>query len=468
MTEDAHEAAAAVAVDRPGADGDPTDAEATALACLEAGVAAALPARVVAASISLDGDTLRVGDASYDLTQFDDLFVVGGGKAADGVATALERLLGDRIGDGVVLVDEGPTEPADDAAAGAVRRIRGGHPVPTEAGVAGTARALELVRAADERTLVLAVVTGGASALFAAPDPAVGVDALTETTAALLRAGADVAEINAVRKHLSRVKGGRLAATAAPATVVGIAISDVVGDDPGVIGSGPTVPDESTFADAVAVLDRYDLDVPRAVRDHLGRGERGETDETPGPGDPAFDRVTTHVIATARTAIDAAAAAARDRGYEPLVLSSRIRGEAREAGVVHAAVAEEVATTGDPVEPPAVVLSGGETTVTVDGDGTGGPNLECALAAGVEFADPRSPLAGRDCAFLAVDTDGRDGSTDAAGALVTPDTVADRAAARAALADNDALPALREAGALLVTGATGTNVNDLRLVVVEE
>ena len=456
-----------VAVDRPGADRPASPAERTAIACLRAGIGAARPSAVVASSVSVDGDVLRVDGASYDLDDFDEVLLVGGGKAAAGVALALESLLDDRVADGVVLVDEVPAD-AGGGVGGPVRYVRGGHPVPTEAGVEHTTAAVDLVRDADERTLVLAVVTGGASALFAAPAPDVGVDALRETTEALLRAGADIAEINAVRKHLSLVKGGRLAATAAPATVVALAVSDVVGDDPAVIGSGPTAPDGSTFADALAVLDRYDLDVPAAVTDRLERGRRGEVSETPGPDDPVFDRVSTHVLAGGRTAIDAAAEAARDRGYESLVLSSRIRGEAREAGVFHAAVAEEAAAAGDPVDPPAVVLSGGETTVTVDGDGTGGPNLECALAAGVEFADPRSPLADRDCAFLAADTDGRDGSTDAVGALVTPDTVTDRSAARGALAANDALPALREAGAVLATGATGTNVNDLRVLVLGE
>ncbi|MFC7098980.1 glycerate kinase type-2 family protein [Halobaculum marinum] len=459
-----------VTVDRPGATSDPSSAERTALACLRAGVAAAHPRRVVVDGVSVTGDTLRVANAEYDLTAHDRLIVVGGGKAADGVATALEAVLGDRIDDGVVVCDAVADADEGGATDGTrrVRRVRGGHPVPTAEGVAGTEAALELVRSADERTLVLAVVTGGASALFAAPATGVDLDALRHTTRALLDAGAEISEINAVRKHLSRVKGGRLAAAAAPATVVGLALSDVVGDDLAVIGSGPTAPDESTFADALAVLDRYDLAVPSGVRTHLERGAGGEVSETPGSDDPAFDRVTTHVLANARTGIDAAAATARDRGYEPCVLSSRIRGEASAAGVTHAAVAEEVAASGDPVDPPAVVLSGGETTVTVTGDGVGGPNLACALATGIEFADPRSPLAGRDCAFLAVDTDGRDGSTDAAGALVTPETVVDRATARDALAADDALPALDDRGALVVTGATGTNVNDLRVLVVEE
>lgn len=449
-----------------------TDAERVAVACLRAGIETALPKTVVSDAVSLDGSALHVGGSPYDLDGFDRIVVVGGGKAADGAASALESILGDRIDTGVIVVDEpGNSASEGDAGGSRIERVVGGHPVPTSEGVDGTDRAVELVRSADGNTLVVTLITGGASALFAAPVTSVGLSAVRETTDALLSAGADIDEINAVRKHLSRVKGGQLAAAAEPATVVGLVVSDVVGDDPSVIGSGPTAPDGSTYADALDVLDRYRIDAPPAVRDYLRRGADGREAETPTAEATVFDRVETHVLANATTALDAAASAVAERGYDPLVLSSRIRGEARAAGVTHAAIAEEIADSGAPIEPPAVVLSGGETTVTVEGDGTGGPNLECALAAGIEFATPDSPVADRPVAFLAADTDGRDGSTDAAGALVTPKTIADGAdatAARAALDDNDSLPALCERNALIRTGATGTNVNDLRVLVVGE
>ncbi|QZP39432.1 glycerate kinase type-2 family protein [Halobaculum magnesiiphilum] len=462
-------------------DSTPSDAEGVAIACLRAGIEAALPETVVADAVSLDGDALRVGDATYDLGAYDRVVVVGGGKAADGAAAALESLLGDRIDAGTVVVDDtGSSAPGGNVDSARseqveqverIERVVGGHPVPTSDGVEGTERAVELARSAGEETLVLAVITGGASALFASPVDSVGLSALCETTDAMLSAGADIDEINAVRKHLSRVKGGRFAAAAAPAMVVGVVLSDVVGDDLGVIGSGPIAPDDSTYAEALDVLDRYGIDAPTVVRDHLERGARGAEPETPTADATAFDRVDTHVIASAATALDAAATAAKKRGYDPLILSSRIRGEAREAGVTHAAIAEEIVDSGNPLDPPALVLSGGETTVTVEGDGTGGPNLECVLAAGIEFASPDSPVQGRSVAFLAADTDGRDGSTDAAGAVVTPQTIADAADAadaRAALDDNDALPALSERNAVVTTGATGTNVNDLRVIVVGE
>jgi hydroxypyruvate reductase len=270
---------------------------------------------------------------------------------------------------------------------------------------------------------------------------------MRETTEALLDSGAPIEDVNTVRAALSEVKGGGLARAAAPATVVTLLLSDVVGDDPAVVASGPTVPADATAADARAVLARHGVDVPDVVHEAL----RGDGTANAPAVDPDV-----HVLASGRTAV----AAARDAApaeYAAVVLSSRFRGEASELGVVHAAIAEEVRAAGDPVSSPAVVVSGGEATVTVRGGGRGGPNQECALAAAAERPD---------CAFVAVDTDGLDGSTDAAGALVDGETVADPAAARAALADNDAYPFLDERGALLRTGPTGTNVNDLRVLVV--
>jgi hydroxypyruvate reductase len=430
-----------------------SEAHETALACLAAGVEAAHPERVVADAVSLDGDVLAVGDGRYDLSTYDDVVVVGGGKAADAVADALESVLGDRIAGGAV-VDTDPTT-------GRIERLRGAHPVPDQTGVESTNRLRALAAAASEGTLVLAVVTGGASAILPSPAPGVSLDDVRRTTDALLSAGADIDDINAVRKHLSTLKGGGLARVAAPATVVGIVLSDVVGDDLSVVASGPTAPDESTFGAALAVLERYGIDAPAAVTERLRAGARGDVEETPGAEDPVFDRVTNHVVANGFTALAAAREAARDRGYDACVLSSRIRGEAREAAKTKAAVAEEVAATGNPMTGPAVVLSGGETTVTVSGDGEGGPNLEYALSAALTLAvDGASAVVG------ALDTDGRDGGTELAGALVDGATVDDVATARDALARNDALPYLRGRGALLDTGATGTNVNDLRVAVV--
>ena len=491
-----------------------TAARRTAVACFEAAVTASLPARVIRESVSVEADgtrnRLRVGDERYDLDAYDRVLVLGGGKAAGGVADALEAILGDRLDGGAVVVPAGQLDPAGrsttdevgstiddgrDADGPRVERHPGDHPVPSERGVAGARRLLELAEGADERTLVLATITGGGSALLPAPVEGVSLDDLRATTDALLASGAAIDEVNAVRKHLSRLKGGGLARAAAPATVVTLALSDVVGDDPSVIASGPTVPDGTTFADALAVLDRYDLDVPDAVRDYLERGARGDSDapETARADDPVFERVRLHVLAGGATALRAARGIAVSRGYDALVLSSRVRGEARETALTHAAVAEETLATGQPVSPPAVVLSGGECTVTVRGDGEGGPNQEFALAAALGFDARSVARAGDDdgtetgigrgsdgddgvdalrrrVAVLAADSDGRDGATDVAGALVDPGSVVgpdERAAARDALERNDAYGYLSAAGDLVRTGETGTNVNDVRVVVVE-
>ena len=434
-----------------------SEARQTALSCLEAGIDAALPERVVDATVTLEDEVLCLPTGAFDLAEYDRLVVLGGGKAAGGVASALEALLGARIDGGIVVSTDG-------AETDRVELLGGDHPTPSERNVEGTRRVLETASAADEETLVLAAVTGGASALWCAPADGLSLADLQTTTDSLLASGASIHEINAVRKHCSAIKGGRLARAAAPATVVTLAISDVVGDDPSVIGSGPTVPDPSTFEDALATVEGYGLrsTVPDAVVGRLERGAQGQLEETPQATAEAFDRTEWHLLANNRTAVDAAREVARDRGYEPLVLSSRVRGEAREAGRFHAAVAEEVAATGDPLEPPAVVLSGGETTVTVRGEGTGGPNQEFALAAALELA-----AGGTDAVLASVDTDGIDGPTDAAGAIVDGETTEGLENARRALEDNDAYGALEEVGALLETGYTGTNVNDLRVLVLE-
>ncbi len=434
-----------------------TDAHDVALACLEAGIRAAHPRQVVADAVSLEGGTLHVEEATYDLADHDRVVVLGGGKAAGGVAAALEDALGDRIDDGVVVTTDG-------AETDRVTVLDGDHPTPSERNVDGTRRVLERAAAADGDALVLAVVTGGASALWCAPAEGLSLSDLQATTDALLESGASIHEVNAVRKHCSAIKGGRLASEAAPAAVATLSISDVVGDDPSVIGSGPTVADPSTFDDALAVLEQYDPSVPDAVRERLERGAAGEREETPTDDDSVFDRVDWHLLASGRTAIDAAREVAAERGYRTAVLSSRVRGEASEAGRFHAAIADEIAATGEPIDPPAVVCSGGETTVTVSGDGTGGPNQEFALAAALEFADAET-----DAVCASVDTDGIDGPTDACGAIVDGETITSDGedAARRALAENDVYGLLEDREAVLETGYTGTNVNDLRVLVVE-
>jgi glycerate 2-kinase len=452
-----------------------TPRHALALDCLAAGVEAVHPERVVRERVALDGDSLRVAEQTasetaheVDLSGVDRLLVVGGGNAAGTAAEALEGMLAERIDDGVVVTDD--PDPCD-----RVRVRAGDHPVPAERNVEATREVLALARSAGPDDLVLAVVTGGGSALLAAPAEGITLADLQATTEGLLESGATIGEVNAVRKHLSVVKGGGLARAAAPAPVLGLVLSDVVGNDLGTIASGPTAPDPTTYADALGTLDRYEVTVTGAVREHLDAGRRGERAET--PADPAaLGDVTNRVLADTLTALEAAADLAAERGYTPLVLSSRTRGEAREAAKTHVAVAEECAASGNPVEPPAVLLAGGEVTVagagtgadelgTADGSGRGGPNTEFGVSAASELAgcDPTTGIVA-----ASVDTDGVDGSSDAAGALVDGDTVEEPQAARDALAAHATASYLAERDAAVVTGPTGTNVNDFRVFVVGE
>ena len=428
-----------------------TSSRALALDCIESGIEAAHPEQVVRSSVSLSGNRLTVADATYDLSAYEELLLVGGGKATGTVASVLADLLGDRLTGGAIVTTESVDVPR-------IESFEGGHPVPNEEGVAGARRVLELAGGAGEETLVLAAITGGGSALMTAPADGVGLDDVQAVTDAMLDAGMEIHDINAVRKHVSAIKGGQLARTADPATVVTLAFSDVVGNDLSVIASGPTAPDDSTYGDAIDALDRGGVEAPDPVRSRLEAGAGGDLPETPDASDPAVDSVRTHVLADGMTAIRAARDVAADAGYDPLVLSSRLRGEAREAAKIHAGVAEECHATGTPLAPPAVLLSGGELTVTVRGNGSGGPSTEFALASALELDEPGTTVA-------AVDTDGIDGHADAAGGLVDADTVADPSAARKALANSDAATCLHDHDGAIVTGSTGTNVNDLRVVV---
>lgn len=382
------------------------------------------------------------------------IVVVGAGKAAAAMARAVEAHYPEStpLG-GLVVTRYGHALPT--------RRIEvreAGHPVPDAAAVEATGEVLGLLERAGEDDLVLCLVSGGGSALLSAPD-GLSLAALAQLTGELLRSGADIQEMNCVRKHLSRVKGGRLAIAAAPAPVVALLVSDVVGDDPAVIASGPTVADPSRYQDALAVLDRYHLEAPDA-RAALEAGARGEREETPKPGDPRLARVSTVVVASGQTALDGAAAELEARGWAVHVLSAFVTGEAREAARFHAALARQVLTRGQPFARPCALLSGGETTVTVRGEGRGGRNGEFALACALALPDD-APVW-----LMAADTDGIDGSESNAGVLLGPSEIAGcrRRGGAAALARNDSYALLERVGGLLVSGPTRTNVNDLRVL----
>jgi glycerate 2-kinase len=381
--------------------------------------------------------------------------VLGAGKAAAAMAQEVEQHMAGPI-EGLVVTRYG-----HGVACQRIEVVEAAHPVPDAAGLQAAARMLRLAEAAGPDDLVLCLISGGASALLALPAPGISLDDKQALNRALLASGADIGQMNKVRKHLSAIKGGRLAAAAHPAKVVTLVISDVPGDDPAVIGSGPTVPDPSTFAEALEVIDRFGITEPATVIDHL----RAAADETPKPGDPRLADATTTVIATPQAALEAAAAEARVMGLEPVILGDAIEGEAREVAKVLAAIALQTRRHGQPALPPCVLLSGGETTVTMRGRGRGGRNSEFLLALAIHLGGAAGISA------LAADSDGIDGSEDNAGAIVTPDTLARAAAhgldAKAMLADNDAYGFFTVLGDLVITGPTLTNVNDFRAIVID-
>lgn len=428
-----------------------------ALDIFRSALRAADPKEAILRHVSVEGEMLRAGRKRYSLSRFRRIIVVGAGKASATMAVAVEKLLGKRISAGLIN-----TKYEHLAKLRRIELNECGHPVPDEAGVQGARRIAELVRDAGPDDLVICLVSGGASALLPFPAGEITLADKQATTRLLLESGANIHEINTVRKHLSGIKGGQLAALAYPAPVLSLILSDVIGNDLDVIGSGITAPDRSTFADAVAILERFDLRhrVPAAVRTHLDSAAH----DTPKADHPAFARTTNLIVGSNDLALDAAARRASELGYRSLILSSFIEGETRDVARVHAAIAKEIRVSGRPLKPPACIISGGETTVTIHGSGKGGRNQEFALAAALDLTNTPGAL------VLSGGTDGTDGPTDAAGALAD-NTTAARAASlgldtRAFLRNNDSYTYFDRLGDLIRTGPTGTNVIDVRLVLV--
>ncbi len=380
--------------------------------------------------------------------------VVGAGKAAATMAKTVEEHWPGELS-GLVVTRYGHHAPCK-----RIEVVEAAHPVPDLAGCEAAERILRMVQGLAEDDLVLCLISGGGSALLALPAPGLTLQDKQAINRALLKSGANIAEMNCVRKHLSAIKGGRLAAACHPARVVTLTISDVPGDDPAVIASGPTVPDPTTFADALAIVEKYAIDEPRSVVAHL----RAARDETPKHGDPRLERCETHMVAAPQQSLEAAAQVALKAGVAPVILGNSLEGEAREVALVHAGIARQVLRHGQPAAAPCVLLSGGETTVTVRGKGRGGRNVEFLLALAVALGgEPRVHA-------LAGDTDGVDGTEDNAGAVVVPDTLARAAAAgvdaKTSLADNDGYTFFSALGDLVKTGPTLTNVNDFRAILV--
>jgi glycerate 2-kinase len=425
----------------------------TALRAAEAGNA-------VRRRLAISRGQLKADRVSLPLKEFDRVFLVAAGKAAEEMAAAVETITGARLAGGIVVTKHAARK----------RRLcrspvfQSEHPIPGRAGLEAASKILELLAELNARDLLMVAVSGGASALLPAPAAHVTLEAKQRTTDLLLRAGADIREVNTVRKHLSVLKGGQLAARAYPATVVGLLLSDAIGDPLDVIGSGLTAPDGSTFGDALAVLEKFGLrgKAPEAVRERLESGARGEIPETPKSGDPVFENVHNVVVGSNRLALEAAARQAKALGYKPVVLSSSMQGEASEVARVHAEILRETVRSGNPARAPACILSGGETTVTVRGEGTGGRNQEFALAAAVVLDGLKNAL------VLSAGTDGTDGPTDAAGAIATGSTMecARRLGldAGAHLADNNSYAFFDALGDLIRTGPTGTNVMDIHML----
>jgi hydroxypyruvate reductase len=429
----------------------------------QAALEAVGPYDAVKRALDLQGSQLRVAGETLDLAAFNKIVAVGAGKAGAPMSQALEAVLGDRLETGLVVVKDGHAEPTE-----TIEIVEASHPVPDQRGVEAAGRIASLLeehRAPD--TLVFCLLSGGGSALMVSPAQGISLADKQETTRLLLSCGADIGQINAVRKHLSQVKGGQLARLACPGRVITLIISDVVGDYLDVIASGPTVADTSTWQDCQRILNDYRIwdQTPPAVRARIEQGLAGGTPETPKAGDAELAGVRNLIVAGNIQALNAASAQARELGYRPLILSSTIEGDTAEVARVHAALAREVRSTANPLEPPCCLISGGETTVQLgDNPGQGGRNQEFALAAAQAIEGLENVL------VVCLGTDGTDGPTDAAGALADGRTMARAREAgldpKRHLSGHDAYPFFAKLDDLIVTGPTRTNVMDLRLVMV--
>lgn len=434
-----------------------------AAALMRAALDAVDPRLAIRSMLRLADDALHVQGRTYDLAHFRRIVVVGAGKAVPAMAEAVEEILGERISEGLIITKRGH------AAGYKGRRIQiveASHPTPDEAGLRGAQRVADMLEPLGACDLVIALFSGGGSALLTLPAHGIRLGDLQELTQALLKSGATINEINCVRKHLSLVKGGQLARLAHPATVLSLILSDVVGSPLDVVASGPTVPDPTTFEEAWNILERYNLirGLNPNIRGRLQAGMAGAIPETPKAGDVAFRTVHNVVIGSNEIAAAAAVAEARNRGYNTFLLTTYLEGEARHVARVLAAIAKECIHSGNPVPLPACIVAGGETTVTVAGAGLGGRNQELALAAAIALEG------WRDVAVATLATDGGDGPTDAAGGFVTGDTVARARAAglvaRDYLDNNDSYHFFQALGDGVMTGPTGTNVNDLAFILV--
>ncbi|MEM3616329.1 MAG: glycerate kinase [Candidatus Bathyarchaeia archaeon] len=431
-----------------------------ALKSLEAAIKAVDPKSIIKSKLKLKGSILHVDGRVFELKKFKNIYVIGGGKASGSMAEALEEILGGKITSGLVNV------PKENRHKTSIIRLHGAsHPIPDESGVEGTRKMLEIAEKAGEEDLIICLISGGGSSLMPMPRGEITIADKRQITEDLLKCGATINEINTVRKHISEFKGGWLARKAYPATILNLILSDVLGDPLDFIASGPTVPDSTTFSDAIKVLKKYNLwdNAPKSIRKILTGGEKGLIPETPKAGDEAFQKVFNVVIGNNRAASMAACETLKSEGLNTLLLTSLLEGEARHVGTVLASLAQEILASDNPVKKPAGIVAGGETTVTVTGKGKGGRNQEIALAASLKIRG----LEGVVTASLS--TDGVDGPTDAAGAIADGKTIARAEAlglkAEEFLANNNSYNFFFQLGDLIFTGPTGTNVNDVSVII---
>jgi hydroxypyruvate reductase len=432
-----------------------------AIDIFQSGLQAVAPGAAILRFCQLNGDIFSVDGTDYDLRRFENIVVLGAGKAAAAMARAVEDLLGERISAGVITVKYGHLEELK-----IIKIQEAGHPVPDQNGFTGAQAIYQLASSADEKTLVICLISGGGSALMPLPVDGVTLEDKQETTKVLLACGATIHEINTIRKHLSFIKGGGLAKAVYPATLITLILSDVVGDDLDSIASGPCVPDSRTFADCRLILRKYaiETEIPSSVVRHIDSGIAGKVPETPGTGQVFFEKTQNVVVGSNFNALLRAKEKADLLGYNTLLISSMLEGETRDVAANHIAIAREIQLHGLPLQRPACLLSGGETTVRIRGTGKGGRNQEFVLAAAIKMSGMNDVL------VLSAGTDGNDGPTDAAGAIADHSTL-ERAAALGLdpsryLDNNDSYNFFDKLGDLYKTGPTNTNVMDLRIVLV--
>ena len=421
------------------------------------------PGQLVKEKVSIRDSTLIVEEREYNLNNYENIYVVGGGKACAPMAKAMEGLLGDKIDNGIIVVkyDHGLSLKK-------IETVEASHPIPDENGERGASDILRLLSGTGEKDLIICLISGGGSALLVQPHKGITLQDIQTASAELLACGATIDEINTVRKHLSSIKGGQLAKAAYPSTLITLMLSDVVGDPMDIIASGPTVPDESTFEDAYAIIQKYSLEekISNSVCGFLGSGKIGEIEETPEHGNKIFDNTQNVIVGSNKIALNAAEKRAKDLGYNTIVLSSLVEGESRDVAKFFAAIAKEVSRTGTPVSKPACIIAGGETTVTIRGKGKGGRNQEFALSAAMEIEGFEGVV------ILSAGTDGTDGPTDATGAIVDSNTCKDARKkfnlnAEEFLSRNDSYNFFKKTGEHIVTGPTMTNVMDIMISLID-